>query len=1146
MNEKFRKKLIDSYHHYGHYVREKELEQIIRFGTRGEGGENYYLFLYRDFYRNSAYYGAIIFLNKKDTLENPVTIIGVEQNGKQQVREVFVKAALFFLKNEYQDTMTISGNAKNVFSFAKEIINSHIGEEKSTATTPVQLDIDLLNQDIRFKEIKPLNSKKNFKSRGLEKNLKRLTIEDRSLNSGENESIPGEKAKLGLCFVSKHLDLSGDRQFFFQPLILPVKNNKCLAKPMKVQKSSSLNNRYQWVESNKLLENFFTSYIYLESQPGNPRLKTELMNHMFFQRLSEEIFTLPDELTFYQKDSDKEYIPLKKAKFNKIMVQFAPSLKRDSHYRFFLTFYTGDGLELKAKDNFDIISFAEKLYISFTSVQEEVWFVIPDLGNQEANSYFSPFLNFLALQKDGFYINELDTIIKTMKPLKSKYITFQEKPLKKYELYFHPTPIFNIFPEEIFSNKPQYLEVQFDYQTQLKTFVHQNPDKMVCIVPRAKDFEDHILQVLKSDPFLIKQMDYDEERKSVIHHYHFKDNDFFNWLITQGKLYLEKGIKIYSVKWKRFIAKASTSLKIKINTGIDWLEFKPYIHDPVTGMHSDISLDEEEIPADMVIDRKGKLHMVTRDEIDRLNKLYRYAVQHGNSFRIPSRNYILLRKLYNKEMEEIPEIKKILSVEERLKEFEQIDEYQLSPNFNGRLRDYQYIGFKWLYFLKEYRFSGCLADDMGLGKTIQTLALLQTLKDEKKLNTSLLVAPVSAIPNWEAEIVRFSPGLNFYRHMGTNRDKSTREWKGRDIVITSYATMRNDIEELEKFEFDYIILDESQNIKNPSSQVSQAAKILKAKNRLALSGTPIENNSMELWSLFDFLMPGFMGNYQWFNRHLAQGIEKERDEEKIQLLKKMVYPFILRRKKQEVEKELPEKIEIVSALQMEEEQTRLYAERAKYYREILEKEIDDKGVTGSSIKILEGMLRLRQLCLFPSLLDEKYAHIPSAKFNYFKELLEDILSEDHKVLIFSQFVQVLHRIKEYCDDEKIIYSYIDGSIKVNQRKKMVKSFQEEEKNRIFLLSLKAGGVALNLTAADYVIIFDPWWNPAVEAQAIDRSHRIGQTKKVIVYRMVVKESIEEKILSLQERKKELVENLIASDSLSYKDLNKKDILNLFK
>ncbi|MCP4152030.1 MAG: DEAD/DEAH box helicase [bacterium] len=266
----------------------------------------------------------------------------------------------------------------------------------------------------------------------------------------------------------------------------------------------------------------------------------------------------------------------------------------------------------------------------------------------------------------------------------------------------------------------------------------------------------------------------------------------------------------------------------------------------------------------------------------------------------------------------------------------------------------------------------------------------------------------------------------------------------------------------------------------------------------------------------------------------------------MELLKKMVFPFMLRRKKQEVEKDLPAKIEIVESLQMEKEQADFYAKTAKSYSEKVLKAIEQQGIAKSSIKILEGMLRLRQLCLAPRLIDEKYHDIPSVKLNHFKVLLDEILSEGHNVLVFSQFVKVLDIIKNLCSENGIKYSYIDGSVPMKKREKQINVFQESNDTNVFLLSLKAGGVAINLTAADYVIIFDPWWNPAVEAQAIDRSHRIGQTKKVFVYRMVVKDTIEEKILKLQEQKKELVDKLISTESKGFKDLTRDDILDLFR
>lgn len=1144
MDKNFKLKLLNLYDELtesGRRIPDLELRKMIGFGARGEGGENYFLFIYRDFYRDPSYYGAVILFNKKDQFENPVTTIGMELNGKEQVRNNYVQAALFFLKNQFQDTMTLSGNATIVFKMAKDKINAFIGKGpvQNRGDEPEHFDFDMAHQEIQAREIKPKKADKKFNSRFLTDNLKKL-----QKTGNSEDQIPGTriKAKLGLSLISRHPDLSGERQNFFQPLIMPLRPDSQTNHPQKPTKSDS-GKKYEWVESSKLLEDFFTFFVYMDSQPGDPRLKANLMNQIFFQRLAEEISALPDDLTFCQVDNTKEYQPLKTIQFKKVSVRFAPSLKKDFVYRFFLTFFSTDDRAVNARDNYEIILLKERSYILFTSPGKERWFAVPE--NPETFDPFYRFFDFLAAQ-EKFYFHELENVLGVLQSMESEYLTFQHQPLKKFELHFLPTPILNIYPDNEWLNKQQRLEVEFDYETEMKKFIAQHPDKEVCMYIRDEKFENRCLEILKNDPLLIRQMDYHEKRKSVSHYYHFQDNDFIEWLVKRGRKYLEKGFKIYSVKWNRYIANTGSSIKFHINDDIDWLQFKPYIHDPLTGQNHEIRLEDIDSRNNMVIDKKGMLHLVTEEEIKKLTALYRYAEQQGSWFRVPSKNYVLIRQLYDKKMEDIPGIKDILTTEKRLREFEQIPDYPLSSNFNGQLRSYQQHGFKWLYFLQDYRFSGCLADDMGLGKTVQTLALLQTLKDNKKLNASLLVVPVSAIPNWEAEIQRFTPGLTYQRHMGANRDKNTAAWEEKDLVITSYATMRNDIDVLKDFEFDYIILDESQNIKNLSSQVSKAAKILKGRNRLALSGTPIENNTMELWSLFDFLIPGFLGTYQWFSRQLAQGIEKGDDHEKSELLKKMIYPFVMRRKKEEVETELPEKIEIVSKLQMEEEQLKIYGETARFYREELDKEIDEKGVSGSSMKILEGMLRLRQICLFPRLVDEKFNQVSSAKFDHFKELLEDILAEDHKVLVFSQFVQVLKVIREYCDEEKFTYSYIDGSVNVNTRGKMVKSFQEDEGNRVFLLSLKAGGVALNLTAADYVIIFDPWWNPAVEAQAIDRSHRIGQTKKVMVYRMVVKDSIEEKMLALQEKKKALVENLVASDAKAFKNLKKEDILDIFK
>ena len=392
---------------------------------------------------------------------------------------------------------------------------------------------------------------------------------------------------------------------------------------------------------------------------------------------------------------------------------------------------------------------------------------------------------------------------------------------------------------------------------EIKKFLAKHPDKEVISYDRDTEYENKCLQLLKADPLLKQEMDYDPQEKTVCYYYYFKEVDHLGWVMERGKFYLEKGFRVYMTEWKRYIGATGSRILISLSADIDWLEFKPTVHDDLTD--KSFLIDAIDLEKNVITDNKGKLHLLTKEEIDKLTAIQLYAERHGNVFRVPSRNHILIHKLYDKRMEEIPELKEVLNSSKKLDEFREIDDYPISTGFNGQLRGYQKEGFKWLHFLRDYGFSGCLADDMGLGKTVQTLALLQTLKDKNVLKTSLLVAPVSALPNWEMEIEKFTPGLTFHRHLGLKREKDTGGWDNADLVITSYATLRNDIEIFNSFEFDHIILDESQNIKNHLSQVSKAIKILKGNHRLALSGTPIENNTMELWSLFDFLMPGYLG-----------------------------------------------------------------------------------------------------------------------------------------------------------------------------------------------------------------------------------------------------------------------------------------------
>ena len=471
----------------------------------------------------------------------------------------------------------------------------------------------------------------------------------------------------------------------------------------------------------------------------------------------------------------------------------------------------------------------------------------------------------------------------------------------------------------------------------------------------------------------------------------------------------------------------------------------------------------------------------------------------------------------------------------------------LPAGFNGELRPYQKAGFDWLHFLHSFDFGGCLADDMGLGKTVQTLVFLQSLYEQppesRPPQASLLVVPRSLLVNWQRESARFTPRLRVLEYFESNRTKDITAFSGVDVVITTYGIMLRDIHFLHGYRFYYAILDESQSIKNPLSQTARAAHLLQAKHRLVLTGTPIENSTAELWSQFNYLNPGLLGNLQYFRTEFGLPIEKKGDEKATLALRRLVYPFILRRTKDQVAPELPPRTELILYSDMEPAQRRLYNRTRDYYRGVLLGMLEQKGLSQSRMKILEGLLRLRQISNHPALVEENY-HGDSAKFELLLDTLDTLKAEGHKALVFSQFVQMLTLVRKVLDDRKIAYTYLDGQ--TTARQEQVDRFQNDPRIPFFLISLKAGGLGLNLTAADYVIHIDPWWNPAAEMQASDRTHRIGQEKPVFIFKLIARDSVEEKILLLQERKKQLVNQIITTESAFFKDLSQAEILGLFE
>jgi superfamily II DNA or RNA helicase len=450
------------------------------------------------------------------------------------------------------------------------------------------------------------------------------------------------------------------------------------------------------------------------------------------------------------------------------------------------------------------------------------------------------------------------------------------------------------------------------------------------------------------------------------------------------------------------------------------------------------------------------------------------------------------------------------------------------------LRPYQRAGLGWLEFLRTTNLGGVLADDMGLGKTVQTLALLETLRVDGNPRPSLVVAPRSLLFNWAAEARKFAPQLRVLEHHGTEREGNV--FEDADLVLTTYATMRLDVARLAETDFEYVILDEAQAIKNASSQVAKASRLLRGRHRLALSGTPIENHLGELWSLFEFLNPGLLGSVRSFQRTFAG---KNTPPERREALARALRPLILRRTKQQVAPELPERTEQTLYCELEGKQKQQYDELRDHYRDLLLGRVAKGGnLDKSRMQILEALLRLRQAACHPALINPE-SDAESAKSELLLSELRDVVESDQRALVFSQFTSFLDIVRRSLDAERIPYLYLDG--RTRDRQAMVDSFQREDGPPLFLISLKAGGLGLNLTRADYIFLLDPWWNPAVEAQAIDRAHRIGRTNPVVAYRLIARDTVEEKILDLQARKRELAESIISEDNSVLRRLEVEDL-----
>lgn len=745
----------------------------------------------------------------------------------------------------------------------------------------------------------------------------------------------------------------------------------------------------------------------------------------------------------------------------------------------------------------------------------------------------------------------------------SKFAEFQDNILSKLENnikinYSYVKP----------ATKKQLKESKFDNSTEQLIYLSDSEDYvLITPVMRYGNIEVPVLskkQIFATDQLgKIFKVDrhQDDELKFIgtliRQHPHFEEQLEHNAFYLHKKRFLEEGwfLKAFE-EWNQQqitilgfnelkgnnLNPNAVKITIVVNSGLNWFdtEFEVKFGQqkvPLKHLHRSIRNKSKFVKLG-----DGTMGLLPQEWIDKLTRYFSAGEVTEDTIRTPKVNFSAINELYEEAVQSEKVKMELSTYKNKISAFRDIEKIEVPAALNGTLRDYQKEGLNWLNFLDEFGFGGCLADDMGLGKTVQIIAFILSQREKKHSNTNLIVVPATLIFNWQAEIAKFAPDLKVYTIYGTDRIKDTTQFSAYEVILTSYGTLLYDINWLKKYFFNYIFLDESQIIKNPQSLRYRSVKLLQSRNKIVMTGTPIENNTFDLYGQLSFACPGLLGSKQFFKDQYAVPIDKFKDNRKSVQLKKKVNPFILRRTKKEVAAELPDKTEMVIFCEMGDEQKTAYnACRDEYRNFLLSKQEEDTDK--HTLHILKGLTQLRQICNSPSLLKDDLLHgVSSAKIDTLMEEIESH-SPQHKILVFSQFVSMLDLIKTELQDRDIPFEYLSGQ--TTNRKKRVENFQNNPDIRVFLISLKAGGTGLNLTEADYVYLVDPWWNPAVENQAIDRCYRIGQKKNVVAVRLICPDTIEEKIMQLQDTKKELVNDIIQTDSSLLKSLTKTDLIGLF-
>ncbi|HET8828703.1 MAG TPA: DEAD/DEAH box helicase, partial [Pelobium sp.] len=651
---------------------------------------------------------------------------------------------------------------------------------------------------------------------------------------------------------------------------------------------------------------------------------------------------------------------------------------------------------------------------------------------------------------------------------------------------------------------------------------------------------DFVALLTKQHPYFAEQVE------NGLHYFYLHKKHFLDekWFLNTFEDWQNHNITIlgFNELDNNSLNLNKAKISIKIISGLNWFNINikagfgarkaslKHLHKAIRNKHKYVKLDD------------GTLGILPEEWISKFSEYFEAGeILDDENLQISKVNFTSVDELFDAEMLDEKASEELKYYKQQFADFEKISTVKVPKELQTTLRDYQKQGLNWLNFLDEFNFGGILADDMGLGKTVQIIAFILLQQQKTKQNTNLLVLPTSLIFNWNTELENFAPSLKVLTLYGDQRQKSIENFDDYQVVITSYGTLLSDVNFLKNYPFNYIFLDESQAIKNPESQRYKAVRLLQSRNKIAITGTPIENNTYDLYGQLSFACPGLLGTKHYFKDIYAMPIDMFKDGKKASALHQKVKPFILRRTKSEVDLQLPDKTEMVLYCEMEAEQRRIYEAYEKEFREYISA-ITNEELRKDSMNVLKGLTRLRQICNSPKLL--KGDRLPGDQSIKIDTLISQIKehSPNHKILVFSQFVGMLDLVKTQLQQENIAFTYLTGQ--TQNRKAVVVDFQTDETVKVFLVSLKAGGVGLNLTEADYVYLIDPWWNPAVENQAIDRAHRIGQTKNVVAIRLICSNTVEEKMLELQQRKRALFKNVIPSDNEFVNGFSKEDLLKI--